>query len=34
MSKQKSKKRLLLGGATLVLISGVFYFTNKQLEDK
>lgn len=34
MSKQKSKKRLLLGGAVLVLISGVFYFTNKQLEDK
>lgn len=34
MSKQKSKKRLLLGGATLVLISSVFYFTNKQLEDQ
>lgn len=34
MSKQKSKKRLLLGGAALVLFSSVFYFTHKQTEDQ
>ncbi|MBO1300919.1 MULTISPECIES: C39 family peptidase [unclassified Enterococcus] len=34
MSKQKGKKRFLLVGTTLVLISSVFYFTHKQTEDK
>ncbi|WP_206859421.1 C39 family peptidase [Candidatus Enterococcus mangumiae] len=34
MSKQKGKKRFLLVGTALVLISSVFYFTHKQIEDK